>query len=216
MANGLAILALELGTLLFFVFVVISLISWVLNQANAPKKVPPARRPNQPPVPRNERIQQEIDRFLRDAGGRPRQPVKADEIEIVERPPARRAPPPRKVVERPRPQPSQRTPAPASAPLSTKRPGEEAAARHLPPPPPPGTAASLASRGTTLTPRERLPHSVDRAVSAHLGAFAAAAAPPQGGQRVAGSLLSALRTPRGMRTAIIMHEILQRPRALRR
>ena len=68
---------------------------------------------------------------------------------------------------------------------------------------------------------QNLPHAVDQAVSQHLGVFAAdmssASGPGRTQARIpAAALLLALRSPDGVRQAVMMQEILQRPRALRR
>jgi hypothetical protein len=68
--------------------------------------------------------------------------------------------------------------------------------------------------------QQHLPPKVDQAVSEHLGAFAA----QSGGQAAAArrdappaqALLGELRSPGGIRRAIMLQEILQRPLALRR
>jgi hypothetical protein len=74
--------------------------------------------------------------------------------------------------------------------------------------------------------QQHLPHKVAQEVSQHLGAFAALSggpgAPPGAGAAGRGAaapalaLLAELRSPAGVRRAIVMQEILQRPLALRR
>jgi hypothetical protein len=213
MIHCIPILALDIGTVMFFAFAVISFISWIINQANAAKKVPPPRKPNaQGPPQRNPQVQREIERFLRDAAAKQRGPmVEADEIEVVPSPEARRPPPKRKVVEKPRPpaRAGQSTSQPGKS--SASRPGEQFAARHL-------AAAPQSAVANEHLPQSKsavqLPDDVSRSVSEHLGAFAAGARP--GAQRRRGpSYIAELRTPQGMRSAIILQEILKRPRALR-
>lgn len=217
------LLALDLGSILFVVFVVISLVSWIRNQANAGQAPPAGRRPPIQLGPaRNPQVQREIERFLREAAGQApprqaqRQVLNADDIEIVEPQPARRPPPRRKVVEKPRPAPASR---PAAQPRSgvaaaTPRPGEELAQRHLAPAP----TSAVAAEHLPQTSAGRLPRDVETSVAAHLGAFAAAEAgrARQARRPSPASVLAELRTRRGVRAAIIMHEILQRPRALQR
>lgn len=220
MHHPFAILAIDVGTVMFFIFAAISFISWVANQANANKPVPPARKPNAPGQPqRNPQVQREIDRFLREAAGKQRgQMVDADEIEVVRTESPRRPPPKRKVVEKPKPAAAARKPGSVGQPLAqSARPGEEFAARHL------------ASKPQSAVASEHLPQSkaaaqpsneVAKSVSAHLGVFAAAglsSASPKGPsrRRATTSLLKQLRTPQGMRSAIVMQEIMKRPRALR-
>lgn len=217
------VLAIDLGSILFVVFALVSLVSWIRNQANAGQAPPPGRRPPIQPGPaRNPQIQREIERFLREAAGQapPRQPqrpvLNADEIEIVEPQSARRPPPRRKVVEKPRPatgnRPAVKPRTDAAAP--TPRPGEDLARRHLAPAP----KSAVAAEHLPQAPAGRLPHDVDKSVSAHLGAFVAAESGPtrQSQRPRPTSVLAELRTRRGIRSAIIMYEILQRPRALQR
>jgi hypothetical protein len=231
------VLAFDLRLVIFMAFIAISVISWIIKQVNENKKPQPApRRPQAAPRPRNDRIQQEIDQFLKDAANRrapqPRADVlDVDDIEIVSPPPmARRPPPPR------RPQPStpaapRRVPPAQASPGSPRRPGQELAGRHITTAPTLGQQAGAASRQrmderVTAQAAQHLPHAVDQSVSQHLGVFAAGTPPvagagSQGAARdvartAAASLLLALRSPAGVRQAVIMQEILQRPRALRR
>jgi len=211
-------------------FAAIAFVTWVVNQINAQNKAA-ARRPGPRPArPRNDRIQQEIDQFIQEAAGRrpPRKEVlSADEIEIVSPPTRGRRPGPgRSAPASSRPaRPAQPTPA------SVERPGQAAAQRHL-------TGSEQLGAGLTDHVRthmdnrvgaevqQHLPHKVDQEVSQHLGAFAAQAAgsaaqsaDPLAGRRDAMPallLLGELRSPGGVRRAIMMQEILQRPRALRK
>lgn len=210
----LPLLAVDIGTVMFFAFAAISFISWIMNQANAAKKPPQPRRPNAPGQPqRNPQVQREIERFLREASAKQRGPlVSADDIEVVE--PARRPPPKRKIVEKPRPagmpMPSQSGAAARPAPV---RPGEQFASRHLAPAPPSVVAAEHLAKSRAAV---QLPDDVSKSVSAHLGSFAAASRtePPHRARPT--PFLTELRTPRGMRSAIVLQEILQRPRSVRR
>jgi hypothetical protein len=73
---------------------------------------------------------------------------------------------------------------------------------------------------------QHLPHAVDQAVAQHLGVFAADTSSTTGSGSTSTSrtaaripavaLLQALRSPGGVRQAVMMQEILQRPLALRR
>ena len=146
------------------------------------------------------------------------QMVDADEIEVVRTETPRRPPTKRKVVEKPKPAAAARRPGSVAQPLAQPaRPGEEFAARHL------------ASKPQSAVASEHLPQSkaaaqlsndVSKSVSAHLGVFAAAglssaASVGASRRRATTSLLKQLRTPQGMRSAIVMQEIMKRPRALR-
>lgn len=196
------------------VFIVISFIVWIINQVNAQNK-PPARRPQRAaPQRADRRVQNEIDDFLREATGGRRpggRVLSADEIEIVE--------------ERPAP----RRPAPARPPRR-QAPGSGVATRHLSGQDQLGSSIRDHVR-THMDQRvgagaeEHLPHAVDQLVSQHLGAFSADTGTSTGrtGQsetrrraRVrAAAFQAAFRTPAGARTAILMQEILSRPRSLR-
>jgi hypothetical protein len=210
------VLAADFGGIIFLLFALVSFISWLINQAKGAQQAPPPRRPNQPGPQRNPQVQREIERFLREAGGqqRPQKPVvEVDDIEIVETPRSRRPPAKRKLVEKPRP--SQR-PSLQGAKPAADRPGQRLADRHLAP------AAQSAVASEHLPQRvaaEQLPHDVARSVSEQLGVFAAGSATGVSSRKQKGSsaaFLTELRSPRGIRAAIIMQEILQRPRALRR
>lgn len=219
MNHAFTVLAFDIGSGLFILFALISLVSWIRNQANAGQAGAPPRRPVPPGPQRNPQIQREIDRFLREAAAQANKPVvKADEIEIVEGPSGRRPPARRKVVEKPRPaQAAARPPAKRRSGLaaSPQRPGQDLANRHLALAPQSAVASEHLPPGVAA---EHLARNVDKAVVAHLGTFAAADSRktrgPQGARPT--TFLAELRTPRGVRTAIIMQEILQRPRALRR
>lgn len=210
------VLAADFGGIIFLLFALVSFISWVINQAKGAQRVPPPRRPNQPGPQRNPQVQREIERFLREAGGqqRPQKPVvEVDDIEIVEAPRSRRPPAKRKLVEKPRP--AQRPSSPGAKPAAD-RPGQRLSDRHLAPSTPSAVASEHLPQRVAA---EQLPHDVARSVSEHLGVFAAGAAAGVTSRKQKGSsaaFLTELRSPRGIRAAIVMQEILQRPRALRR
>jgi hypothetical protein len=227
----LPVLAFDLRFAIFLAFIAISIISWIMNQVKANQRPQPApRRPQQPaaPRPRNDRIQTEIDQFLKEAAGRRGPPKRGevldvDDIEIVSSPSASRRPPPRRAPPAARPT----APAPVPVPVA-HRPGEELAGRQL------TSATPFAQHPARARMDERmaaqtalhLPHSVDLSVSKHLGVFAAESPTSTGSLAHAGTristrsqaavLLTALRTPVGVQQAVMMQEILQKPRALRR
>lgn len=214
------ILALELGGFIAAAFVVISLIGWVINQINAHNHPAPPRRPARPPRPRNERIQEEIDQFIQEAGGRKRAPqvLSADEIEIVE--------PPRKQRRPPAARPAAAAPRERKAP-ARPRPGEGVATRRMAGPEQLGTdlrdhvRAYMDDRVAAQVQRD-LANEVAVGVAEHLGSFTA---PQQGavGLRAmpaaaplrAATLLADLRDPDGVRKAIMINEVLQPPLSLR-
>lgn len=211
------ILAFDIGTAMFFAFAVISFISWIVNQANAAKKVPPPRRANpQAPPQRNPQVQREIERFLQEAAAKQRRPaVPADEIEVVRPAATRRPAPKRKVVEKPRPSSVGRPsglPSSLPAPAAGSRPGEQFASRHLAPAPQSAVAQEHLPQSRTTVP---LSDDVSKSVSQHLGVFAAGASPAAQRRRQASNVMTQIRTPQGIRSAIVLQEILKRPRALR-
>lgn len=205
MDQHMAVQAFDLGGAIFVVFALISFVSWIANQLNSGKPKPQARPQNRPaPRAKNPQIQREIDRFLREATGqKPRAEVDVDEIEIVEAPRRRRPPAKRKAGERRRPAVT------ADSPSSLKRrPGQRLSERHLAPAAPSAVAA------------DHLTQDVAQSVAAHLGVFAAgrgtAGRTKNRAEAQAAELVSLLRSPKGIRSAIIMQEILQRPRVFGR
>jgi hypothetical protein len=221
------VLAFDFKLVIFMAFIAISIISWIIKQVNENQRPQPApRRPQAAPRPRNDRIQQEIDQFLKEAAQRRAPPgrgdvLDADDIEIVSAP-ARRPPPMRRAPPAPRPQRQ-----PQAAPAAPRRPGEELAGRHLTAssglgPQPAASSRQRMDERLAAQASQHLPHAVDHAVSQHLGVFAAdTSSAAGGGSRSTGripaaALLQALRSPGGVQQAVMMQEILQRPRALRR
>lgn len=216
------LLAFDLRFAIFLAFIVISIISWIMNQVKANQPPQAQRRPQPAPRPRNDRIQQEIDQFLKEASGRRPPPQRgevldADDIEIVSSPSPSRRSPPRRTP------PAQRPPAPVPA---QRRPGEDLAGRHLAPTAPQATPRSRMDERVAAQSALHLPHSVDQSVAKNLGVFAAEASTSSGSQAHLGTriswhspaatLLTALRSPGGVQQAVMMQELLQKPRALRR
>jgi hypothetical protein len=230
------LLAANVETLIGVAFVVISLISGLLNYISSKAKPNPPNRGagNRPAKPRSERIQSEIEQFMREqvrrqdgqeAAQRPAearqqparpvpQPRKPQERKPQQRPPARRAPEPA-TQRRPMNESSQRSPA--------SRPGEEISHRK-----------SVGSENLGQSLREHvkatmvervqsgaeahLGHQVSAEVTRHLGVFSGG--PPSGpstepltpGQSIAFEL----RSREGLRRALVAQMILERPRSLRR
>ena len=234
------ILAAPPETLIGVAFVVISLISGLVNYLNSRAKpnAPNNRGGGRPVRPRSERIQSEIVQFMREQvrkpdGDAPAQPARREEV----RPPQAKALPQR------RPTPQQRTPAQRSAPKRpepvqrqplrqpinqseqsspTIRPGDDISHRK-----------SVASEGLGKALRDHLKsamvervqseaqaylgHSVSSDANRHLGTFAAGQ--PQAAAASATedhAFAAELRSRDGMRKALIASLILERPQALRR
>ncbi|MCA9075531.1 MAG: hypothetical protein KDA93_10900 [Planctomycetaceae bacterium] len=231
------ILALDLGSLFAIGFLLISFIGWIMNLINAQNPPPQPNRPARKPAPRDRKVQNEIEEFLQEAMGRraPKQQsdpiLGSEDIEIIEPSPQRRRTPKRKPL-RQQPASRQQQPAapPSSQPRKRKRPGEGISLRHIQASEDLGAGVrSHADEHMQARMSQRveqdLPHLVNQGVSQHLGEFTAddrdtrAGVAPVVSSRAAvkdaTGLIASLRDPAGMRKAIILQEILSKPRALR-
>jgi hypothetical protein len=234
------VLAADFSTLIGVAFVVISLISGLLNYLNSRAKPnAPNNRPGGRPVrPRSERIQSEIEQFMREqvrrqegeapAAQRPQPAAQPEPRPPVRQLPQRRpqtprGPAPRPVARKLPEQPQRQPIGQSSQQPPTVRPGEEFSHRK-----------SIASEGLGQALREHLKATmvervqaetqvhlgsgVSAEVARHLGTFAAGApiAAAPGATTTVQALASELRSREGMRRALIAQTILERPAALRR
>lgn len=224
----------DIGGVFAVIFLLISFIGWIINMINAQNPPPaPNRGPQRRPRARDRKVQNEIEQFLQEAMGSKqaaRDEVPPDEIEVVEVAPQRRAPPPRR---QPRPTPQLQTrqrPAAEQASTERIRPGSGVTKREFSP----STLGAGVAAHVKDHMRERvgqqttqhLPHAVDQTVTQHLGEFLASPRDTRGGVgpviRAGTSvpdptgLITELKQPGGMRKAIVLQEILARPRALRK
>ncbi|MGD9853577.1 MAG: hypothetical protein AB7U20_01370 [Planctomycetaceae bacterium] len=228
------VLALDIGSLFAVAFLLISFIGWIMNLINAQNPPPQPNRPVRRPAPRDGKVQSDIEEFLQQAMGRraPQQPKGENAgIEIIEpapaqrRSPARRPPPGRAAA------PAAGTPTAAPPAPSAGRPGEAIVSRQ-------SVGSSDLGAGVVSHLQDHmssrvgqqveahLPRSVEQSISQHLGQFRAgetdtrrdvtptirsnaAVKDPTG-------LIDDLRSPDGMRKAVILHEILAKPRSLRK
>lgn len=210
----------DIGTFIFVVMLMISFLGWVVNLINGSQKpAAPGNRPRQPPRPRDERLQSEIEIFLQET----------ERKTAPQREPARQAAPRRPQPPRP-PQPRREPPKPQRLEPQTKAPPSRPAA------PPAAVLPSEAARPSlsTLGQSERikvqtepqLPHlagQVGAQQIGHLttnmplgtltGSGVGMAIPTTG---AAAGVVRLLREPGGVRQAVLMNEILQRPKALRK
>jgi hypothetical protein len=228
------VLALDIGSLFAVAFLLISFVGWIMNLISAQNPPPQPNRQPQRPRQRDRKVQTEIETFLQEAMGRRAPPQKKESsegIEIIEPRPTRRPPPavpaggggvtaaPAAVRE---------SHAPPTAPLV--RPGAGIMGRES------VVAADMGSNLRShlqdhMGPRigeqvdVHLPHTVTASMTSHLGEFRAdrQASPPAmvlltPSKTAQGDapLVAELRTPAGMRKAIVLQEILSKPRALRR
>jgi len=220
-------------------FLLISFVGWIINMINAQNPPPaPNRGPQRRPRAKDRKVQNEIEQFLQEAMGNKNAraeegEVPADEIEVVEtgvpeRPAPRRRP---RAAAKPtasrQPQP-QRT---ATAEQKAPKPGKGVASRHLAPN---ETLGGGVMSHVTDHMRERvsretqthLPHAVNQTVTQHLGEFTAddrdtrSTVKPVHRSRAnivdPTALIADLRKPDGMRKAVILQEILAKPRGLRK
>jgi hypothetical protein len=196
------LLAIDVGFLIFIVFIAISIINWLIQTVGAQQK-----QPQPPPRPvragqGQDRLKREIEDFLREVGGnRPeRRGAKREEagIEIV--PERERAKQPQQ--RRPQPQRPRRQPSKAKTPLKPAPPAE-------PMPPSPSLALgeelrsqladAAATRGDDAFGRSHLDAPMDFRPN-----LAKSEDEPH-------ELVKLLRQPAGIRQAIILQEILTRP-----
>ncbi|QDU37247.1 hypothetical protein Mal4_15570 [Maioricimonas rarisocia] len=133
------VLAADIGGLIAIAFLAISFIGWLVNLINGQNHPPPPQRRGQraaPPRPRDERIRNEIEVFLKQAAGErgergDRGRAAANDIEMVEPPRERRRPPARPA---PRRRPPAQQPAESSSRERQDRPKpkrKELRERHL-------------------------------------------------------------------------------------
>jgi len=229
------ILALDISSLFAIGFVLISFIGWIMNLINAQNPPPQPKQPARRPVPRDGKVQNEIEVFLQEAMGRraPQQPqLGGDDIEIIEPAPQRRRPPQQRPPQRKPLRRKSQTPATSRPPVKQQslQPGERLSSRRL---------TSSSDRGQNVRSHaddhmqsrvgaqieQDLPHLVDQGVARNLGEFLAddndtrrSVAPhiqSRAAVKGATGLIAALREPAGIRQAIMLQQILSKPRALR-
>ncbi len=227
------ILAFDFGLLFAIGFLLISFIGWIMNLINAQNPPPQPQQPARRPPIRDRKVQNEIEEFLQEAIGRrdpqQRQPVVgSDDIEIIEPAPQRRPPSQKQPQSRgSKPPATQRPPRLAQA----QPPGQGLSERHIHP------SAEMGQRGRSQAADHMqarmgaqvardLPHQINQSVIQHLGEFRADdndtrrdVAPvirSRAAIQDATGLIAALREPAGMRRAIVLQQILAKPRALQR
>lgn len=218
------------GDIITIVFILIGIVSWILNalkeksQANERAARPPVRRPQKK---RDDSLQNEIDIFIQEVTGKqddqrpqpsqtPRQPQQPRPVAKVERPPlATRERRPRPVA----PQP----PTPAPQKTSHTRPGEEISSRKGP---------GSRDLGADLTrhveqrmkphlireEEKRLGHNVDASVAAHLGISSSpttSVSTPSPASAMITDVRRMLANPTSAAQAILLNEILSPPRSKR-
>ncbi len=203
------LLAIDIGSVFFAVFLIVMFLGWVMqvvqnqnddggNRGGVRRQQPQRRQPR----PRDERVSSEIDAFLQEVGGS-RRPVDDDEVpvvEVVREPPRRRPTPPR----RPQPTPPRR---PQRRPALDEPIEVEVVEEH---------GAHLGD-GLRAHVESYMSSNIEEGVDANLGdRDAEMPADVAGIQHDVHPLVDRLRSPDGVRQAILLSEILDRPRPFRR
>lgn len=219
------VLAADFGTLLSIVFVVIAFLSWVSNLLSNSSN-PPARpaenprpaRPAQPAQvarPRDDRLQDEIDIFLREVGGKKAE--KTADVEAVEIVEFEDAVPPRTDYD----PDAKRLPRTRKAHVST------IAGRSLAGPEEVGggiKARIAEHKQDRLGVNLPLGHGIEASVNEHLGHFTgqsltssveSSVAETNVGSPITQRVITLLNDPEGVRQAILVSEILAPPLARR-
>jgi hypothetical protein len=224
----------DIGGLIAVAFMIMSFIGWI---ANLISKQQQAAQPQPKRPPQNRKVRDEIEKFLQEATGQPKQRsappgqeieiLDAEEIEVIAPAPRPRtkSKPGRPQSQQQRSQSPKKSKPQKSSPVAPQRaaPGQQAAQRQVVPAAGLGTSlqqhvqSHMAERMAAQASRDVEP-TVDDSVAAHMGAFAAdveiggrtTAAP------AAGDLLKMLRNPQGVRQAYILGEILRPPISRRR
>lgn len=200
------ILALNISQIIGLIIFTVSVLSWFVNLVKG-------NQPNQAPRPRNrprDPVQSELEKFLQEVVGNKDQPEKKR--------PAAQAPQqksPRAANDKKGGKAKPQQQRPAKAETASQRPGERAAASHL--------QTSALGQGVRSHLHEHMEpnrigaavqQDIDSAVRKDLGPNAASDAVTRAGN--IHPLAKALRDPQGVRQAILLNEILSRPKSLRR
>lgn len=206
------------------VFMLIAIVGWVINLVNQnagqDAKNQQRRRPPRPQGQRSPgKMQREIDQFLKQSG-KAGGAEQLDDVEIIA-PPARRRPPKRRrtreeILAEQRGETIPATPRPAGK-QPARQPSRKSTARKTFQPP---KASSIAEQV-----EKDLPHAIDQSVAEHLHQFTADSPTATGQQGILSTTLNRpskapvlrrLLTSRdSVRDAIILNEILSRPKSLR-
>lgn len=197
------------GFVTLVIIIVITVLGWLIKLGEQKNRKTPPARAARPRQQRDERLQNEIDSFLREVGG-------------GKQPPRRNAPEeiPIEIVEEPaRPVPQQ-TPRSFSElqgrEREFQREGEKfgtGVRQHL--------QAYMSDERFRQQVEQDLGHHVDDSVAAHLGKFTGDdAQEAEEARRLANAparrIFEMLHSPDGVRRAVLINEILSPPRGLRR
>ncbi len=224
-----AVFALGVEDILPVIFVLIGIVSWIINAVKEKSQVNErAARPVRPPQKkRDDSLQSEIDIFIQEVtdqrGDQPqRKPQQARRTTTTQRPVTQRpaTPPPRERRSR------QTQPAPVAPPKPEKhvRPGDEISTRIGPGNRDLGGNLTrhieerMKSHSVRDATEKRLGHDVDASVAAHLGVSTSAKSSdkvvPQG-PTIITQVQRMLSNPESAAQAILLNEILSPPRSKR-
>lgn len=195
------------GSIVFVIVLVISVISWLVNlvQGNNPKGVKPKQRP------RPDQGQSDLEKFLQEVVGNKPQPQQ-------EKPRPPKPPRPQGQKKAKSKSPAQQRPAAVQAPVAMERPGARMQQTHL-------ATAGLGDhfRNSSIDQRSidsvvkkdidgTVRRDIDDAVQRDIGADGTLSSIQRAPVH---PLIHAMRSPGGVRQAIVMAEILGRPKSLR-
>lgn len=229
--------AIDIGSLFAVAFLLISFVGWIMNIINQQNPPPQPNRPARRPPQRDRKVQSEIEDFLQQAMGRKgpqKRPGESDGIEILEPEEPRRPPAGRPRARSESVPASAETPEPAR-PVPVAQSGDRGSSLQRTVPSPVGDTLGSGLRSHVeqhMSPRigeqtaKDLPRLTPSLMGSHLRAFQAGdrdtrreVAPVMRSRAAIGdasALLNEIRQPLGMRKAIVLQEILSKPRALRK
>ena len=201
------ILALTPGQIFGLIVFTISVLSWFVNLVKGDRQNQAPRPKNRPRDP----VQGELEKFLQEVVGNKGQPEKKRPTP----PPVPQQKQPRAANDKKGGKAKQQQQRPAKTETTLQRPGERAAASHL--------QTSALGQGVRSHLRDHMEpnrigaavqQDIDSAVRKDLGSDATSDAVHRAGN--IHPLAKALRDPQGVRQAILLNEILSRPKSLRR
>ena len=225
----------DVGTI---VFLVVAFLTWIMNLANKNKEKKPAQRPARP-KPQGDQVKSELEAFLEEVTGqkqpekpRPQQQrrpgpapaeVRQEKRQPVPQQKAKPTPRPQRPRRRPKQAKPRQKPAPAPKPVERQSLREREAAKDK------IRAAEKAERklGSGISEHvdayiddhvdSHLSHDINASVRAHLGSRQQVMANKKAqASEMNQQIVASLRNPAEIKRAIIVNEILAKPRALRR
>jgi hypothetical protein len=203
---GMPLLAVDFDIVGIIILVLSVLGMFVRAIKGNPENVNPPARPNRP-----EKLRTEIEDFLEEIAVK--SPKKADRPVPQQRPPERTRPP----VKQQQPKRQSAKPKPPAKPAAASKP-VKLSEQHMKTS---DLGSSLRSHVSTYMQADRVSQEVQRDLKSRRSADSPTdlGRPPMlespSGQKPVHPLVMMLRDPQGVQTAIAVHEILQKPRALR-